>query len=435
MSGASYIRIWLASVIAVLGTVATFNLVIDPYDVSRILALPRLNAMKPAELGRARLRKPFDLWRGSYDGFALGASQVEHGIDPEHPGLSSRGLTLYNAGISEERPFEEALLLRHAAETTHVRFAIVALDFMRYVGGGGKPEFMPANWTRSRVVIDYLESLVSATAVRDSIATIGTSWDGTPTLQHLPDGLLNIEQYFSAVGQPDYRSQFNSVDAAYLNGAYKPVLDRRVEFERVGFDHSALADMLRTAARFNLELHVFIPPSHARQAEVVRFLGLEPLFRQWLRELACVVASTDSGRTSVRLWDFSGYNSVTTEAIPPFGSKDRMQWYQDSVHFSRRTGRAIVDTVLGFPPSELAKDQTFGLQVTPANIEEYFERRRLDRERYLAANPEIEAEITALYQGNPVPRGQARFSRRITQAVRSNSGNGRDQNGSSRPSP
>jgi hypothetical protein len=38
----------------------------------------------------------------------------------------------------------------------------------------------------------------------------------------------------------------------------------RVEFERVGFDHSALANMLRTAARFNLELHVFIPPSHAR---------------------------------------------------------------------------------------------------------------------------------------------------------------------------
>jgi len=406
MSAASYIRIWLSSVIAILGTVAAFNLLIDPYDVSRLLELPRLNAMKPAELGRARLRKPFDLWRKSYDGVALGTSQVEHGIDPEHPGLSARGLTFYNAAISEERPFEQALLLRHAAETTRVRFAIVALDFLRYVGGGGRAEFMPADWTRSRAMIDYLKTLVSATAVRDSIATIGASWDGTPTLQHLPDGLLNIEQYFSAVGQPDYRSQFNAVDAAYLNGAYKPMLDRRVELERVGFDHSALADMLRTAARFNLKLHVFIPPSHARQAEVIRFLGLEPLFRQWLRELACEVASTDSGRTSVRLWDFSGYNSVTTEAIPPFSSKDRMQWYQDSVHFSRRTGRTIVDTVLGFSPSELAKDQTFGVQLTSANIDEHFERRRIARERYLAANPEIEAEIAALYQGKPVPRGQ-----------------------------
>jgi hypothetical protein len=104
-----------------------------------------------------------------------------------------------------------------------------------------------------------------------------------------------------------------------------------------------------------------------------------------------VVASTDLGRTSVRLWNFSGYNSAATKAIPPFGSKDRMQWYQDSVYLSRRAGRAILDTVVGFPPSELSKDLTFGVQVTPAtNIEEYFERRRIDRERYLAANPEIE---------------------------------------------
>src|SRR5262249_27130231 len=165
MLAASYIRILLVSALAVLGVVGAFNLVIDPYDISRIMDWPRLNGMKPAELGRARLRKPFDLWRNNYDGVVLGTSQVEHGIDPEHPGLLSPGITLYNAGISEERPFEQAMLLRHAAEVAHVRFAIVALDFLRYVGGGGKPEFMPADWTRSRAMIDYLKSVLSGAAV------------------------------------------------------------------------------------------------------------------------------------------------------------------------------------------------------------------------------------------------------------------------------
>src|SRR5262249_16008679 len=146
-------------------------------------------------------------------------------------------------------------------------------------------------------------------------------------------------------------------------------------------------------------------PSHARQAEVVRFLGLEPLFRQWLRELACVVASTDLGRTSVRLWDFSGYNSVTTEKIPPFNTKDRMRWYHDSVHFSSRTGRALVDQILALPPSELRDDETFGAQITSANIEEHFERRRLAREQYLAAHPEVSSEIAALYHSKP-PRSE-----------------------------
>ena len=65
-----------------------------------------------------------------------------------------------------------------------------------------------------------------------------------------------------------------------------------------------------------------------------------------------------------------------------------------------------MDTVLGFPPRELANHQTFGVQLILANIEEYFERRRIDRERYLAAHPEIESEIAALYQGKPMPRSQ-----------------------------
>src|SRR5262249_1962734 len=211
MSAASYIRILLVSALAVLGMAGAFNLVIDPYEISRIIDWPRLNATKPAEFGRARLRKPFDLWRKSYDGVALGTSQVEYGIDPEHPGLLSRGIALYNAGVSEERPFEQALLLRHAAEAAHVRFAMVGLDFLRYVGGGGKPEFMPADWTRSRAVIDYLKSVFSWVAVRDGFATIAASRNGTATLQHLPDGLLNIEQYFATVGQPDYRSHFDYV--------------------------------------------------------------------------------------------------------------------------------------------------------------------------------------------------------------------------------
>src|SRR5262249_56416456 len=116
-----------------------------------------------------------------------------------------------------------------------------------------------------------------------------------------------IAQYFQPGGHPVSRWNSKGVAAVFRRGAKKPMLDRRAELERVGFDHAALADMLRTAARFNLELHVFIPPSHARQAEIVRFLGLETLFRQWVHELACMVASTDSEGTSARLWDSSGY--------------------------------------------------------------------------------------------------------------------------------
>lgn len=400
--GVRYVLTFLVVCFLILGAAIAINLLVDPYEVSQLLQLDRFNDRKPAQSAHARLHKPFDLWRKGYDGIVLGTSQVEQGFDTKHPILVERGIKLYNAGISEERPFEQALLLRHAAETAGIKFAIVSLDFLRYADGGGRPTFMRADWTRWHAVENYLTSLISGEALIDSYSTIVASWKRTPTLQHLPDGTLNVEPFFAEVGQPDYQSLFDSVDAAYLNGVYEPMLKRRAELNRGGFDHSALRDMLATARRFGIALSIFIPPSHARQAEVIRFVGLQPLFDQWLRELIQVVAE-DAGRHEggkvVTLWDFSGYNSVTTEAVPPPGAKSRMLWYQDSVHFSYRTGRAILDKVLGFAEPDLFDAQRFGVELTQANINGHFQQRDRDRVRYLAAQPEIESRIAALFHG------------------------------------
>jgi hypothetical protein len=102
--------------------------------------------------------------------------------------------------------------------------SVGGLGFLRYIGGGGKPEFMPVDWTCWRAVIDYLKNLISATAVQDSIATIGASWDDTPTVQHSPDGLVKIEQYFSAGRDQDAVRMSRSVT-------------RVTRFDRRSFQH------------------------------------------------------------------------------------------------------------------------------------------------------------------------------------------------------
>jgi hypothetical protein len=183
-----YIRIFVASLFSTLAFAVAFNVVVDPYDISRIFVSSHVNVIKPRESENARLRKPFDLWRRKYDGVVLGTSQVEQGMDTSNPALAANNLSLYNAGLSEERPFEQALLLRHAAETSGIKFAMISLDFLRYVGGGGRPEFLSREWTRRLAVINYLKTLVSATAAKDSILTVAGNLAGKPALQHLPDG-------------------------------------------------------------------------------------------------------------------------------------------------------------------------------------------------------------------------------------------------------
>jgi hypothetical protein len=397
-----YIRVFTATLLGILATMGALNLVVDPYDISRLLTSPHVNALKPRESENARLRKPFDLWRRNYDGVVLGTSQVEQGFDTSNPALAANNLTLYNAGLSEERPFEQALLLRHAAETSGITFAIISLDFLRYVGGGGQPEFLPRDWTRRHAVINYLKTLVSATTVKDSILTIAANRSGKPILQHLPDGQLNIESVFERIGQPDYRSQFNAIDAIYLNNAHRPILDVRTTLEQNGFDHSDVREMLATARKFDIQLYFYFSPSHARQFEIIHFLGLAPLYMQWQAELVCLLtdeATHEPKRKPSVVWDFSGYNSVTTEKIPPLSAGVHMHWYSDPVHYTSATGRAIQNRILGIPSPELSGIDDFGTALTRVSLPGHFRAMQEKRGAFLAANPAFLAEIAALYQG------------------------------------
>jgi hypothetical protein len=393
-----YIQLFVTVAAGTVLAVAVVNFVVDPYGINRVVQVSWLNSSKPGEWEHARLRKPMDLISLHYDGISLGTSQVERGMDPDNPSLTARGITLYNAGLSEERPYEQAILLRLAAEQGHVRLALVCLDFLRYVAAG---EFLSRNWTPWRGRMDYLRSLVSLDATRDAAATVWASLRRTPSLQHLPNGLLNVEALFKAIGYPDPYSQFASVDAVFLNGAYQPVLDGRARFERDGFDHAAIRDMLSTARRHGMELQFFVPPLHARQTEIIHLLGLAPLYRQWERELVELLASeAEAAHRSFPLWDFSGYNSVTTEVVPPPGARAPMRWYYDPVHFTSLTGRTIEDRILGFATSEMSGIEDFGIQLTTDNLAAHFAQETTDRRRYLVDRPEVTKILTKLYRGS-----------------------------------
>jgi len=396
-STAAYIRILIASAALVIGAAAAINVLIDPYDISQLVRIPGLNDDKVHEQGFGRLRKPFDLWRRHYDGIALGSSQVERGIDTENPALAARGLTLYNGGLSEERPFEQALLLKHAAEVSGVRFALISLDFLRYVGGGGRPDFLPRTWNRWHGLGEYLKTLVSYSTLADSAATVTASWLHRPGPQHGPDGLLNAEELERA-GGPHVYEQFESVDDVYLNSAYAPALQARTAIEHDGFDHTAIREMLATAHGAGVQLYFFITPSHARQFEIINILGLSSLYRQWVRELTCEIAR-DPGREGgppFALWDFSGYNSVTTEPVPALNAKTLMRWYFDPIHYKRATGRLIEDRLLGLPAAELSGIEDFGTQLSLQTIDAHFRTVARRQQEYLAAHPEFYADVAAL---------------------------------------
>ena len=86
------------------------------------------------------------------------------------------------------------------------------------------------------------------------------------------------------------------------------------------------------------------------------------LYEDWKREIVKMMP----------VWDFSGYNSITTE---PIG--EQMNNYQDSSHFYPPIGDLILNRLVGYEEEKVPED--FGILITPENVEAHLEKIRRDR--------------------------------------------------------
>ncbi len=403
-AGTRYLKHFALIAGSLLVTAVAFNAVVDPYGVTKLISLERINAAKPKEWENARIAKPFEVARRHYDAIVLGTSQVERGIDPDYPALSAGGIALYNMGLSELRLYETRLLLDYSIKASGIDAAVVSLDFGRY---NRPPEdattALPEDWDKSRLILDYLRTLISLRSLSDSFTTLRTNRAGSASLEHLPNGVLNVDRFFAQAGYPDVRGSFDSVDAVYINSAYDRMLAARPELLRGGFDHKALQRILALARERQIKLHFFIPPVHAREMEVIAYLGLVPLFQRWKAEVACVLETESANspdRAAFPLWDFSGYNSITTEPVPAKGETGaRMKWFYDPIHFTPRAGNVILGRIFQLDDPGLAPFGDFGVRVSPGSMQKQIDLDREARKRYLERYPEISETIAALRVG------------------------------------
>jgi len=98
-----------------------------------------------------------------------------------------------------------------------------------------------------------------------------------------------------------------------------------------------------------------------------------------------------AGQSPFPLWDFSGYNSITTEPVPAKKDKtSRMRWHLDTSHVSRATGDLIQTVLLGVDGERV---HDFGQKVDSRTIDAHLKRSRIDRERYAKSFPKDLQEV------------------------------------------
>jgi hypothetical protein len=337
--------------------VGLFNYTIDPYDVLKSPTIEGVNYSKPDKLKNTRIFKAVDIINIKPVTIFLGSSRTDYGLDPQHPALNN-SQPAYNSAIGAASPYEMLAYLKHAiANQKDLKLVVVGLDDFMFneLNGRNDRNLDKRLGISSFKIQDAIEFLFSFDVLSASIETLQSNLTNPNYLSYNPDGRLNLRPLDKNKEATKYRFGIN------LEVYFK-------SFPEYKFSTVFLNDfreVVELCRKKNIELKVFISPAHITQLEAIRMAGNWQMFEKMKRELVKITP----------VWDFSGYNSVTSEPLT-----NKIENYLDSSHYRKEIGDLILNRIFNYHQDRVPSD--FGILLTPENLESHLEKIRDDREKW-----------------------------------------------------
>ncbi|NEO53252.1 MAG: hypothetical protein F6K54_09285 [Okeania sp. SIO3B5] len=239
---------------------------------------------------------------------------------------------------------------------------IIGLDFFIFNSLIGTRQSFSEQRLEKKYII--LEDLLNITFSLDAlVASQETVIDSN---KNLPNNIFDGENGFIPylnVDPKKTKSRFEKIMNNYYEGYYttyqlsNQLLD---EFKKV-------VDLCK---KNQIKLISYISPAHATQWEIIKSSGQWSTFEEWKRK---IVEISD-------VFDFYGYNSITTEPI-----HNDMENYRENSHYTPKVGNLILNRLLSYKEEEVPQD--FGILINSENIESHLTKIRQDREIWAKNHP------------------------------------------------
>jgi hypothetical protein len=368
-----YILTALSLLALSLGALAAFNIVVDPYLAYRLIPTPTLDRYK--NTGMTSRTKSEAVRRGGWEGILLGSSRVEVGLDPHHPAL--HGARTYNLGLSDTTLAELAAALAYALENDAPSLVVLFVD-LELLGEQGRfgAEFARSPFNPDYGIVDYHASnVLGMQATEHSIDALVRYRTGRPAYHD------SFGRMVFPMKAPDV-AQWRMFERALRWRLDAPPFHYRPELAGV------LDEMLASCLERNVRLVIATPPMHASALELYHRRGSWDAVELWKRDLVRV-AERANGRyptaRPVEVWDFAGFWSYNTEAVPPAGDVvSEMHWHWEATHFKKELGDVVLARIL----AEASEEPTdFGVRLSAADLERHLAETRRQRERWLKTRP------------------------------------------------
>lgn len=348
-----------ATLVSLLG-VGLVNYAIDPFDVMNGPNIDGFNHLKPEQFSYVRLFKAIAVTRIRPKTVLLGSSRVDLGLDPQHPALSAAQPS-YNLALVGPNMYEVRRYFEHALENQpDIEQVVLGIDFFMFnERKENSPDFDEGRLNRRTIGIkDSIRSTLSFNAVKSSVETIESSISSNAYFLYNEQGMRYVYDDVDLSMQ----DKFDQMTAQLLDGVYE---DFQLSPDYLS-DLQAIVDLCR---EHNIDLKVFISPIHATLLDAVKEAGFWSEYETWKREVVQITP----------VWDFSGYNSITTEPI-----RDDMRHYWDSSHYRKEVGDLILNRLFQHQNHTVPPD--FGALVTAQTIESHIVRGRVERSLWRQAH-------------------------------------------------
>ncbi len=394
MSKQPYLRLFLIVFVTLTAAITGINYLVDPYSIFASQKIDGFSRNKVDFVEHLRLTNIYAVHRVKPDALIIGTSRTGRGLSPDHPAF--KDLNCYNLALAGINLYEMLRYIQHAQAIQPLKTLVIGIDFRSFhqkenfsedrfsVTPEGSPNFN----LFSSTIPDMTSALLSMDATIDSLRTVRfQSWQSME--------LTDKGQWLTLRDNFDHAKAFKAI----TSNTFK----RYKEYSSQNFDMDKAIEPFKKIVEFshanNINLKIYISPSHAWHWEALRMSGLQNRFEQIKEQMLRINAEEAARRhkTPFPLWDFSGYYFYTVEDFPE-DSRRNMKWFWESVHFKPVLGDLILNRLFDVAPHSSYENPEFGVQLDTLNFEINKAKWRVQQQAYEATHQQDIHQIMEIYQ-------------------------------------
>ena len=373
-----YLVLFFITIAVILIPVVIGNYLIDPLLIHQ-WDTPLLQRLQPHQEKLIPWGKTYAIYKYQPQVLFIGNSRTEVGLPADSKMFGNK--RVLNGAILGGRIWHDIAMLQHARNVSKLETVVWGVDYWSFTPNEGNPDFDKDLISEG----DYYNVRRTLLDLKRSLS-FDITWESIKLVLGQTKGVCRSSLVF--YGQRDEAcDNANLVDRGGVTKALlldiravkdinknrkKPILAYRLELEQL--------------CKAGIRVMLYINPSHAT--------SLEYFFQQdngndlelWKRDLVNVTNGVREEGCNVQLFDFSGFNSVTTENIPQVSGKPAMQNFWEASHYRTVVGRQILARMIPLVEEKVPAD--FGVELDKSNIDAHLLRIHSERMRYRAEHPQ-----------------------------------------------